>query len=166
MATQDTYDVIIVGAGSGGGFLAGEISPYASVLILDAGPQPGGEPKFGVGSPARRKFSTQINLGQYQPNNPFDTSGSTFFAYQMYMIEANQINASVQREARVVGGGSYINCGAWVRPRLVDWDGFASETGVQGWTKALFERHFQKAEAILNVHRDTQDNWNPASVLY
>jgi choline dehydrogenase-like flavoprotein len=166
MATQDTYDVIIVGAGSGGGFLAGEIAPYGSVLILDAGPQPGGAPNFGVGSPARRKFSTQINLGQYQPNNPFDTSGSTFFAYQMYMIEANQINASVQREARVVGGGSYINCGAWVRPRLVDWDGFASETGVQGWTKALFERHYQKAEAILNVHRDTPDNWNPASVLY
>ena len=79
------------------------------MLILDAGPNPGGTPNFGTGSPARRKFSTQINLGQYQPNNPFSTTGSTFFAYEMYMIEANQINASVQREPRVVGGGSYIN---------------------------------------------------------
>ena len=166
MATQDTYDVIIVGAGSGGGYLAGEISPYASVLVLDAGPRPGGDPVFGTGSLERRKFSTQINLGQYQPNNPFSTTGSTFFAYQMYMIEANQINASVQREPRVVGGGSYINCGAWVRPRTVDWDGFVAATGVTGWTKAEFERHYQKTELIFNVHRDTPDNWNLASRLY
>jgi choline dehydrogenase-like flavoprotein len=164
--TPNTYDVIIIGAGSGGGFLAGEISPYCSVLILEAGPYVGGAVNFGVGSPQRRVFSTQINLGQYQPNNPFDTTGSTFFSYPMYMIQANQINASVQREPRLVGGGSAINVGAWVRPTLVDWAGFESETGVQGWTKPLFEPHFEKAEAILNVHRDTQDNWNKASVLY
>jgi choline dehydrogenase-like flavoprotein len=34
----DTYDVIICGAGSGGGFLAGEIAANGSVLILEAGP--------------------------------------------------------------------------------------------------------------------------------
>jgi choline dehydrogenase-like flavoprotein len=33
----DTYDVIICGAGSGGGFMAGEIAAHGSVLILDAG---------------------------------------------------------------------------------------------------------------------------------
>src|SRR5205809_582343 len=99
---EDVYDVIICGAGSGGGFLAGEIAPYGSVLILDAGPSVGGAPNFGFGSPQRRKFSTQINLGQYQPDNTFTNRGTTFFAYPMYMIESNQINASVQREPRVV----------------------------------------------------------------
>ena len=127
---EDVYDVIICGAGSGGGFLAGEIAPYGSVLILDAGPRVGGAPNFGFGSPERRKFSTQINLGQYQPDNTFSNRGTTFFSYPMYMIEANQINASVQREARLVGGGSAINVGAWVRPRLVDWDGFSDETEI------------------------------------
>jgi choline dehydrogenase-like flavoprotein len=76
--TPNTYDVIIVGAGSGGGYLAGEISPYCSVLILDAGPHVAGDVNFGVGSLQRRIYSTQINLGQYQPNNPFDTTAARF----------------------------------------------------------------------------------------
>ena len=163
---EEVYDIIICGAGSGGGFLAGEVAPYASVLILDAGPFVAGAPSFGFGSPERRKFSTQINLGQYQPDTPTSNRGSTFFAYPMFMIQANLINASVQREARLVGGGSAINVGAWVRPRLVDWDGFSDETGVKGWTKPDFERHFLKAEKILHVHRDAPENWNPASILY
>src|SRR5438128_2466274 len=163
---EEIYDIIICGAGSGGGFLAGEVAPYGSVLILDAGPFVSGAPNFGFGSPERRKFSTQINLGQYQPDTSTSNRGSTFFAYPMFMIQANLINASVQREARLVGGGSAINVGAWVRPRLVDWDGFSDETGVKGWTKPEFEPHFQKAEKILHVHRDVPANWNPASVLY
>jgi choline dehydrogenase-like flavoprotein len=163
---EEVYDVIICGAGSGGGFLAGEIAPYGSVLILDAGPHLGGAPNHGVGSPERRRAATQINLGTYHPDNPFFNRGNLFFAYPMYMIEANPINASVAREARVVGGGSLINVGAWVRPRSVDWDGFVEETGVQGWTKEAFEPHFRKAEQVLHVHRDPRSSWNKASVLY
>jgi hypothetical protein len=56
--------------------------------------------------------------------------------------------------------------GAWLRPRLVDWTGFEEETGVQGWTKALYEPHFLRAERILHVHRDARQYWNKASVLY
>jgi len=163
----ETYDVIICGAGSGGGFLAGEIAPYASVLILDAGPYVDGTPKPGIGSPERRKFSTQINLGQYIPDGVYAINrGSTFFAYPIFMDESNPASSAVQREARVVGGGSLINVGAWVRPRLVDWDGFVEETGIQGWTKEAFEPHFLKAEKILHVHRDNRKNWNKASVIY
>jgi choline dehydrogenase-like flavoprotein len=44
--------------------------------------------------------------------------------------------------------------GAWLRPRLVDFDGFKEETAVEGWTKDAFAPHFQRAERILNVHRD------------
>jgi len=162
------YDVIIVGSGSGGGFLAGEIAQFGSVLILEAGPWTTSTtaPNPGYGSPEGRKFSTQINLGTYQPDNTFSNAGKAFFSIPMYMIEGNQINASTQREPRVVGGGSSLNVGAWLRPRAIDFDGFATETGVQGWTKALFERHYQKAETILHVHREPQQNWNPASVLY
>ena len=163
---EEVYDVIICGAGSGGGFLAGEIAPYGSVLILDAGPHLSGTPNHGFGSPARRQAATQINLGTYHPDNPFFTRGNLFFAYPMYMIKANPINASIAREARVVGGGSFINVGAWVRPRRIDWDGFAAETGVEGWTKEAFEPHFRKAEQILHVHRDPRTLWNKASVLY
>ena len=163
---EEVYDIIICGAGSGGGFFAGEVAPYASVLLLDAGPNVASPGFNGFGSPARRKVATQINLGNYHPDNPFFNRGALFYSYPMYMIEANPINASIAREARVVGGGSYINVGAWIRPRRIDWDGFAEETGVEGWTKDAFERHFQKAEQILNVHRDPRSVWNKASILY
>src|SRR5262245_11763600 len=152
----DTYDVIICGAGSGGGFLAGEIAANASVLILDAGPWFSETPNPGVGSPERRKLSTQMNLGTWLPNSKDSARGRLFFAYPMYMDRSNPFATTAQREARVVGGGSFVNVGAWLRPRLVDWDGFEEETGVQGWTKRLYEPHFLRAERILHVHRDSR----------
>lgn len=165
--TVPTFDVIICGAGSGGGFLAGEIAQYGSVLILDAGPFFSEKPNPGVGTPERRKFSTQINLGTYfSDGSTASPNSSAFYAYPMYMDASNPALNTVQREPRVVGGGSFVNVGAWVRPRLVDWDGFVTETGVQGWTKAAFEPYYQKAEGILSVHRDVRANWNKASVLY
>ena len=167
MATVDTYDVIICGAGSGGGFLAGEVAPYGSVLILDAGPYLSETPNPGVGTPQRRAFSTQMNLGTYWSDGSNSSPHSkAFYAYPMYMDESAPALNTVQREPRLVGGGSHINVGAWVRPRLVDWDGFAEETAVRGWTKNAFEPYFLKAEGILNVHRDSRENWNRASVMY
>jgi choline dehydrogenase len=163
----DTYDVIICGAGSGGGFLAGEIAAHGSVLILDAGPSTVGTPSPGKGSPESRRFSTQINLGQFIPDGVYSiNTGSTFFAYRSYMDESSPGSFGFSREARVVGGGSHINAGAWVRPRSVDWPDFEAETGVKGWTKEAFEPHFLKAETILHVHRDLRENWNKASLLY
>jgi choline dehydrogenase-like flavoprotein len=162
----DTYDIIIVGAGSGGGFISGEIAANASVLILEAGPHITGDAMPGFGAPNRRRYSTQVNLGQYIPDGTSSNRGDTFYSYPMYMDESNPAGASVQREPRVVGGGSFINVGAWLRPTLVDWQGFIDETGVQGWTKAAFEPHFQRGERILHVHRDVRENWNKASVYY
>jgi choline dehydrogenase-like flavoprotein len=84
----------------------------------------------------------------------------------MYMDQSNPFSATAQREARVVGGGSFVNAGAWLRPRRVDFDEFEEATGIKDWTKAEFEPHFRRAERILNVHRDDRAFWNKASVLY
>ena len=129
----DTYDVIICGAGSGGGFLAGEIAAHGSVLILDAGPYISGPMIPGFGHGARRRFSTQINLGTFIPDGVNSINqGSDAFQYPLYADESNPNSSSLTREARVVGGGSFINAGAWIRPRRIDWDGFAAETGEIG----------------------------------
>jgi long-chain-alcohol oxidase len=82
------------------------------------------------------------------------------------MDRSNPFAATAQREAKVVGGGSFVNVGAWLRPRRVDWDDFGNVTGVTGWTKLEFEPHFRRAERILHVHRDAREYWNKASVLY
>lgn len=161
------YDVIVCGTGSGGGFFAGEVASFGSTLMLDAGPYIGGDPSPGFGSPERRRFSTQINLGMFIPDGMYSIGrGEAFFAYPLFPNFSNPDSFIALREARVVGGGSYINVGAWVRPRLVDWDEFADKTGVEGWTKESFEPHFQTAETILTVHRNKREHWNPASVIY
>ncbi|MGA2213996.1 MAG: GMC family oxidoreductase [Bryobacteraceae bacterium] len=162
----NTYDVIIVGAGSGGGFLAGQIAPYCSLLILDAGPSFPGAPNPGTGVLSRRVLSTQINLGTWIPDSKASIHGSVFYTYPMYMDQSNPTSSTGQHEAKLVGGGSAINVGAWLRPRSVDWGGFNEATGLTDWTKALFEPHFLRAERILNVGRDSRANWMPASILY
>ncbi|MBM3740041.1 MAG: GMC family oxidoreductase [Acidobacteria bacterium] len=163
----ETYDVIICGAGSGGGFLAGEIAPNARLLILDAGPYYPAKPKPGHGSPGRREASTQMNLGTYAPDGVNSrNSGALFFAHPIYMDASNPGSAAVQREAKIVGGGSQINVGAWIRPNREDWDQFAEETQVEGWTREAFERYFLRAEEVLHVHRNKREHWNRASQLY
>ncbi len=165
----DTYDVIICGAGSGGGYLAGEIAANGSVLILDAGPHIGADEAInpGVGSPSRRKWATQVNFGNYVPDSVnAQGRGKSFFSYPIYMDQSNPTFYAIQREARLVGGGSFINVGAWMRPRLVDFDGFAQETGVAGWTKQDFEPFFQRAEKTQYVHRTPRANWNAGSLAY
>ena len=163
----DTFDVIICGAGSGGGYLAGEIAAHGSVLILDAGPYIRGPMIPGYGAMQRRKFSTQINLGTFIPDGVNSINqGTDAFQYPLYADESNPSSVAMTREARVVGGGSYINAGAWIHPRRVDWDGFAEATGVVGWTREAFAPHFQKVEGILSVRRDPRDKWNAGSVLY
>src|SRR6185503_15128771 len=111
----DTYDVIICGAGSGGGFLAGEIAANASVLILEAGAHIGGAPNPGVGSPERRKFATQINLGTFIPDGMYTFGqGAVSYQYPLFSDASNPTARGITREARVVGGGSFINVGAWI----------------------------------------------------
>ncbi|MEJ2145882.1 MAG: GMC family oxidoreductase [Acidobacteriota bacterium] len=166
MSMVETYDVIICGAGSGGGFMAGEIAAHGSLLILDAGPYFPEEAAPGIGSPQRRKLATQMNLGTWLPDSNESNHGRLFFTYPMYMDQSNPFSATAQREPRLVGGGSAINVGAWLRPRVVDFDGFEEETGVQGWGKSDFEPHFRRAERILHVHRDPREYWNKASILY
>src|SRR4051794_10762621 len=97
----DNYDVIICGAGSGGGFLAGEVAEHGSTLILDAGPWFSAEAKPGVGVPERRKVATQMNLGMWLPDSKDQPNGRLFFAYPMYMDQSNPFAATAQREAKV-----------------------------------------------------------------
>src|SRR5690349_16288336 len=114
----DTYDVIICGAGASGGYLAGDIAANAKVLILEAGVYLSGAPNYGVGSPDRRKFSTQINVGQFIPDGMYTFgNGANSWQYPLQADLSNPTGPGVTREARCVGGGSFINVGAWIRPR-------------------------------------------------
>src|SRR5262249_8900521 len=115
----------------------------------------------------RRKFSTQMSLGTFVPDGIYSLGeGTDSYQYPLFANQADPSSQGITREAKVVGGGSFVNVGAWIRPRKVDFDGFQQATGVRDWTRELFEPHFQRAERILSVHRDVRENWNAASVQY
>ncbi|XP_015570806.2 protein HOTHEAD-like [Ricinus communis] len=102
------YDYIIVGGGTAGCPLAATLSQNASVLLLERGGSPYGNPNI----------TNLANFGAAL-SDPSPTSPS-----QRFISEDGVINA----RARVLGGGSCLNAGFYTRAstayvRTVGWDG-------------------------------------------
>src|SRR5260370_17363287 len=103
----DTYDVIICGAGSAGGFMAGEIAAHGSVLILDAGSNFYSDPANpGTGVPLRRALATQLTLGTWLPDSKDSPHGHLFFAYPMDIDQSNPFSSTPPRPAPLLAGRS------------------------------------------------------------
>lgn len=106
--TISYYDYIIVGGGTAGCPLAATLSQNASVLLLERGGSPYGNPNI-------------TNLAKFGAalSDPSPTSPS-----QRFISEDGVINA----RARVLGGGSCLNAGFYTRAspeyiRAAGWDG-------------------------------------------
>ncbi|XVE57811.1 hypothetical protein DITRI_Ditri04bG0120000 [Diplodiscus trichospermus] len=119
--TLSYYDYIIVGGGTAGCPLAATLSQNASVLLLERGGSPYGNPditnmaSFGV---------ALSNLSQLSPS-------------QRFISEDGVINA----RARVLGGGSCLNAGFYTRAateyvRQAGWDGRLVNESYQ-WVEKL-----------------------------
>jgi choline dehydrogenase len=93
--TISYYDYIIVGGGTAGCPLAATLSQNASVLLLERGGSPYGNPNI-------------TNLAKFGAalSDPSPTSPS-----QRFISEDGVINA----RARVLGGGSCLNAGFYTR---------------------------------------------------
>lgn len=96
--TISYYDYIIVGGGTAGCPLAATLSQNASVLLLERGGSPYGNPNITNLS----KFGAALS-------DPSPTSPS-----QRFISEDGVINA----RARVLGGGSCLNAGFYTRASL------------------------------------------------
>ncbi|KAJ6712392.1 hypothetical protein OIU79_008587 [Salix purpurea] len=105
--TISYYDYIIVGGGTSGCALAATLSQNASVLLLERGGSPYGNPNI----TSLEKFGAA--LSDLSPTSPS----------QRFISEDGVINA----RARVLGGGSCLNAGFYTRAsseyiRAVGWD--------------------------------------------
>ncbi|KAG7953223.1 hypothetical protein I3843_12G098600 [Carya illinoinensis] len=128
------YDYIIVGGGTAGCPLAATLSHNYSVLLLERGGSPYGNPNI-----------TELNLFGAALSDLSPTSPS-----QRFISKDGVINA----RARVLGGGSCLNAGFYSRASLHDiWE--------VGWDGRLVNESYQWVERVVAFEPPMQQ-WQTA----
>ena len=129
-ATDETFDYVIIGAGSAGCVLANRLSEdgKATVCLLEAGPE---DKSALIHAPLGFAFFPDGTIYNWS----FDTAPQT------------ALNGRVghQPRGRTLGGSSSINAMIYIRGSKADYDGWAA-AGAAGWGWNEVLPYFKKAE--------------------
>jgi choline dehydrogenase len=136
---MDTYDYIVVGAGSAGCALVGTLAVDSSarILLIEAG---GHDTAASVGDPRLwfTNLGTELDWGDVAVPSPG--------------VNNRQIP---EHTGRAVGGGSSINATIWTRPFQADLDHWSAVTGDSAWG-------YEHGLELLKGVEDWQGTPNPA----
>ncbi|XP_059599437.1 protein HOTHEAD isoform X3 [Vitis vinifera] len=128
------YDYIIIGGGTSGCALAATLSQNATVLVLERGGSPYGNPKI------RNLDSFFANILDNSPLSPS----------QSFISEDGVFNT----RARVLGGGSALNAGFYSRAS-------AGEVKSSGWDERLVKESYEWVEKKV-VFKPPMLQWQSA----
>ena len=134
-----SYDYIVVGAGTAGCIMAARLSedPGVNVLLVEAG---GSDRSLFITMPGALPFvyqNTKINWGHRSGPEP-------------------HLNGKIidEKAGKVIGGSSSINAMIYNRGNPMDYDGWAA-TGLTDWDYAHVLPYFRKLESFV----DGPDDW-------
>ncbi len=130
MADQDSFDYVVVGAGSAGCVLAARLTedPAVSVLLLEAGP------------PA--------DADEVRIPAAFSALFKTRWDWNYTTVEQKQLGGrrAYWPRMKAVGGCSAMNAMIYMRGNRADYDGWRDEHGATGWGYAEVLPYFIRAE--------------------
>lgn len=135
--SADTFDFIIVGAGTAGSILANRLSADgASVCVLEAGPEDR-HPFIHVPAGYIKNIYSRTLTWNFRSKPTPHTNGRSFILPQ----------------GRVIGGSSSINGLNYVRGQRADYDGWA-ELGNRGWSYDEVLPYFMRSERRIGAGDD------------
>lgn len=132
---SETFDFIVVGAGSAGAVIAARLSedPTCRVALLEAGERP----------PVEELIPAACSAMQQNPQTDW-----------MYTAEAGRCGLALKNRrmmmprGKMLGGSSGINYMAYVRGHPGDFDAWA-EGGASGWSYRDVLPYFKKSEGLV-----------------
>ncbi|BDT70817.1 oxygen-dependent choline dehydrogenase [Comamonadaceae bacterium OS-4] len=145
----ETFDYIIVGAGSAGCVLANRLTedPDVSVLLLEAGP---GDKSIFIHMPSAFAY-------------PLANDKYNWYYHSEPELFMNQ-RAIYCPRGRVLGGSSSINGMVYIRGHAMDYEGWASYPGLENWSYADCLPYFRKAETRAKGGDDYRGHDGPLHV--
>ncbi|GAB2495526.1 GMC family oxidoreductase [Algoriphagus taiwanensis] len=149
MASEVSFDYIIVGAGSAGCVLANRLSedPANSVLLIEAG---GPDKKMEIGIPGgyAKLHRSEVDWGFWSEPQPFVNNRKLYLP-----------------RGKVLGGSSSTNAMAYVRGNKADFDEWAA-LGNPGWDFESVLPFFKKSEHNEDIINAYHGQGGPLNVTF
>jgi choline dehydrogenase len=152
-AFKNTFDYIVVGAGSAGCIIASRLSedPGTRVLLLEAG---GSDRSLFIDMPAALPFVYQNKkIGWGYQSGP-----------EPHLIGTTSVGKTIdEKMGKVLGGSTSINAMIYNRGNPMDYDGWA-EDGLPDWDFAHVLPYFRKTESFSDGANEWRGGQGPVHI--